>query len=521
MATRYFQTTPIYYVNDRPHLGTAYTMVVADALARWRRLCGDDVFFLTGTDEHGLKIQRAAEEQGLSPKAWTDRTSASFKRAWQALSIAYDDFIRTTEERHAQAVQRFVQVLYDRGYIYKGNYAGWYCVACEAYYGESELVAGQTCPVHAKPVEWLVEENYFFALSKFQDRLLEWYTAAPNCVRPETRRNEALSFIRQGLEDISISRTSISWGIPVPWDPAHVVYVWFDALVNYCSAVGFGSDDARFRAWWPSVHHLIGKDILRFHCVWWPAMCMAAGIEPPSEILVHGFLLVGGEKMSKSRANQIDPVALAEDVGVDALRYHLLREVTLGADGDFSYEALLTRYNSDLANTLGNLLSRVAAVVASKCGGIGPAPRVAGADAGLALAAQREVDAAAEAWDRGAPSEALEATWRLLHRANAALEASEPWKLPPGAEVDGALGDALEVLRLTAILIAPAMPEGATALWRRLGLSGPVGPTLAGGAATGLTWGGYPGGLEVRKGEPLFPRRQDAEAASAVSGARG
>ncbi len=503
---RYYQTTPIFYVNDRPHLGTAYTVVSADALARWHRVVGDEVLFLTGTDEHGLKIQRAAEERGVDPRTWADETSAHFKTAWAALDISYDDFIRTTEGRHRAAVQRFIRAIHDNGHIYKGTYSGWYCVACEAYYGEAELAPGRTCPVHGRDVEWLVEENYFFALSKFQDALLEWYATRPDAVRPETRRNEALSFIRQGLEDISISRTSIGWGIPVPWDESHVVYVWYDALINYCTAAGYGIDDAAFVRWWPAVHHLVGKDILRFHAVWWPAMCLAAGVEPPAEVLVHGFLLVGGEKMSKSRANQIDPVALAADVGSDALRYHLLREVSLGADGEFSYEGLVARYNADLANNLGNLLARVATVVGSKCGGIGPAPRPADASplAPQALACVADAEAA---WARSAPHDALEATWRLIRDANAELEAEEPWKLPPGAQVEGVLGDALEVLRLVAVLASPALPRAAAAIWSRLGLSG--GPGDPGRAAGGLGWGGYPGGLRVEKGEVLFPRRHD------------
>ena len=516
MVARFYQTTPIFYVNDRPHLGTAYTAVTADALARWHRLAGEEVLFLTGTDEHGLKIQRAAEERGLAPQQWADETSAAFRRAWQALDVAYDDFIRTTEDRHHVAVQRFIQAIYDNGHIYKGTYAGWYCVACEAYYAEGELRENHTCPVHGRPVEWLVEENYFFALSKFQDALLSWYEEHPGAVRPDTRRNEALSFIRQGLEDISISRTSIGWGIPVPWDDKHVVYVWYDALINYCTAAGYGEDEERFAQWWPAVHHLVGKDILRFHAVWWPAMCLAAGINPPSEVLVHGFLLVGGEKMSKSRANQIDPVALAGDVGTDPLRYYLLREVTLGADGDFTYEGLLGRYNADLANNLGNLLSRVATVVASKCGGVGPAPRVGAEATRVAAVAAECIAHARAAWGRSAPHEALEATWRLIREANAELELEEPWKLPPGAHVDGVLGDALEVLRLVAILSSPALPTSAQTIWARLGLAGAV--DEPGRGARELAWGGYPGGLPVERGEPLFPRRRDVGAEGTARG---
>ncbi|HLI14463.1 MAG TPA: methionine--tRNA ligase [Acidimicrobiales bacterium] len=509
MAGRYFQTTPIYYVNDRPHLGTAYTMVVADALARWHRLVGDEVFFLTGTDEHGLKIARAAAEQGLDPSTWVDRTSQLFREAWDRLGISNDDFIRTTEARHALAVQRFLQAIYDNGHIYKGEYAGWYCVSCEAYYAPDELAEARTCPVHLRPVEWLVEENYFFALSRFADALVAYYEDHPGAVVPEARRNEALGLIRQGLEDISITRTSFDWGVRVPWDPDHVVYVWCDALVNYVTAIGYGTDAQRFAAWWPAVCHLIGKDIVRFHCVWWPAMCMAAGIDPPGRIVAHGWLLVGGEKMSKSRANQVDPLELADDVGVDPLRYHLLRDVALGADGDFTYEGLLARYNADLANNLGNLVQRVATVVGSRCEGIGPAPRPAGPGHRLAAVAAEVVAEARAAWDRFAPSEALAAAFRLVHETNAELEAAEPWKLPPGPAASAALGDALEALRIVALLVSPAMPGAARELWRRIGLEGaPDEPGRAAAEGGELEWGRYPPGRPVTKAAPLFPRRQ-------------
>ncbi len=513
MARRFYQTTPIYYVNDRPHLGTAYTMVNADALARWHRMLGDDVHFLTGTDEHGLKIARAAAERGVSPKEWADRTSELFRSAWQALSISNDDFIRTTEPRHRTSVRRFMQAIHDNGHIYLGEYAGWYCVACEVYYPEAELAEGRTCPVHAKPVEWLVEENYFFRLSAFSERLLDWLGRDPAPVRPEVRSNEAASYVRHGLEDISITRTSIDWGIPVPWDDAHVVYVWYDALVNYITAIGYGSDEERFRSWWPASHHLIGKDILRFHCVWWPAMCMAAGIDPPAEVFVHGFLTVGGEKMSKTRANQIDPLELASDVGVEPLRYHLLREVSLGADGDFSYESLLARYNADLANNLGNLLARVTTLVAQKLGGVGPAP---GERSVVRSAFEQGIGDIRAAWGASQPQLALERTWALIGAANAELEASEPWKLPPGPELEDVLGDALEALRLVAILAAPAMPAAAATIWSRIGLPGA--PDEPGRAAPDgdLAWGRYPGGLAVLKGAPLFPRRRTEEPGASV-----
>ncbi len=497
---RFYVTTPIYYVNDAPHIGHAYTTVTADALARWHRLLGEDVHFLTGTDEHGLKVQRAAEAKGLTPREHADRTSERYRQVWAALDISYDDFIRTTEERHYLATQRLMQAAYDNGWIELRPYEGLYCVSCEAYYTESDLVDGTLCPIHRSPVEWLKEENYFFRLSQFSDRLLEWYEQNPGVVTPEAKRNEAVGLIRGGLRDISISRTSIAWGVPVPWDPDHVFYVWYDALINYATAIGYGTDPERFAAWWPAVHHLIGKDILRFHCVYWPALLMAAGIEPPRRIAVHGFLLVGGEKMSKTALNQIAPADLLPTFGVDGFRYHFLRDQSFGPDGDFSYEAMVSRYNADLANNLGNLLARVSTVVERKCGGVGPAP-----DPGSAL---REVAAsvyeqAASGWDRIAPSEALEATWRLVRDTNAALEAAEPWKADPGPDVDAVLGDALEVLRIVAVLASPALTGAAQEVWRRIGMPGRVDEQRLPDAAA---WGGYPGGLVVERGKPLFPR---------------
>jgi methionyl-tRNA synthetase len=496
---KYYLTTPIYYVNDAPHIGTAYTTVTADALARWHRLAGDDTFFLTGTDEHGLKIVRAAEANGLTPIEQANRTSERFREAWKLLDISYDDFIRTSEPRHYAAVSALMQKAYDNGSIYLGSYEGLYCVSCEAYYTEAELVDGR-CPIHLRPVELLKEDNYFFKLSEFEDRLLAWYDENPRGVIPEIRRNEALGLIKGGLRDISISRTSISWGVPVPWDPEHVFYVWYDALINYATAVGYGVDDERFEQWWPAVHHVIGKDILRFHCVYWPALLMAAGIEPPPHIAVHGFLLVGGEKMSKSALNQITPAELVPTFGVDGFRYHFLRDQPFGPDGDFSYEGMVARYNADLANNLGNLLSRVSSVVNRKCGGIGPAPNP---DSALAAVAAEVYADAAAAWDRVAPSEALEATWRLVRETNAALEAAEPWKMDPGPALDAVLGDALEALRILAVLAQPAVPSASEEIWQRIGLEGAARDQRVPDAAG---WGGYPGGLPVRTGEWLFPR---------------
>lgn len=500
---RFYVTTPIYYVNDAPHVGHAYTTVAADALARWHRLLGEDVYFLTGTDEHGLKVQRAAEERGLTPLEWADQTSERFRDAWRLLEISNDDFIRTSEPRHHAAVTELLQRVHANGFIRKDRYEGLYCVACEAYYDEAELVDGN-CPIHKRPVEHVTEDNYFFELSKFTRPLLDHYAAHPDFVRPEGKRNEALGFIRGGLRDFSISRTSIDWGIPIPWDSDHVTYVWFDALANYLTAVGYGDDADRFETWWPSAHHVIGKDILRFHCVFWPAMLMAAGIELPRHVDVHGFLLVGGEKMSKSGLTQITPAELVDQFGVDGVRHHLLHDLHFGPDGDFSEEAMIARYNADLANNLGNLAARVATVLAKKSGGIGTAPRP---HSPLAVHAATVVADATEAWARVAPSVALDATWRLIREANALLEATEPWKADPGPEVDAVLGDALEVLRIVAILSFPAVPNAAEEIWRRIGCDGSVGDQRV---PSDVSWGRYVPGRPVEKGTPLFPRIKPA-----------
>lgn len=500
--SEFFITTPIYYVNDVPHLGHAYTMVSADALARWHRLMGNQVFFLTGTDEHGLKIAQAAADNGMSPREWTDKLSPRFQNAWRKLDISYDDFIRTTEARHYETVQSFLQSVYDNGFIYKDLYSGLYCVSCEAYYQEAELLSGGNCPIHNRPVTLMEEENYFFKLSAFEDRLLDWYDKFPLGVRPAAKRNEALGFIRQGLQDISITRTSIDWGVPVPWDNEHVFYVWYDALINYLTAIDYGRDSTKFEKWWPNVHHIIGKDIIRFHCVWWPAMCMAAGIEPPANFFVHGWLLVGGEKMAKSAGNKVDPLELVDDFGLDAVRYYLLRETTFGSDGDFTYEALTSRYNADLANNFGNLLQRVTTVVANKLDGRPPRPLK---ESPLAPIANRAMAAAIEHWNDTAPQAALESIWSLIHEANAYLEEVAPWKLDPGPQVESVLGDALECLRLVCISAYAVMPDATSEAWKRIGLAG---SPAVDDAASALVWGQYESTSVIQKGAPLFPRRK-------------
>ena len=505
-VTRFYVTTPIYYVNDAPHVGHAYTTVIADALARWHRLIGDDTYFLTGTDEHGLKVAQSAEDAGITALEQANRNAGRFREAWDLLDISYDDFIRTTEPRHHAAVQQLLTKVKDNGDIELDTYEGPYCVSCEAYYQESELVDGN-CPIHHAPVIRLQEENYFFRLSRYQQRLIDWIGDDPDVIQPESKRNEVLGFLRQGLDDVSITRTSLNWGVPVPWAEGHVFYVWYDALINYATAIGYGTDDERFATWWPSVHHLIGKEIIRFHCVYWPAMLMAAGEAPPHRLHVHGWLLLGGEKLSKTvhgatKLTDIAPARLVDDFGVDGFRYHFLRDAPFGPDGDFSYERMVDRFNADLANNLGNLLSRVATLVGKACGGIGPAPRPDSPLAELAAGAAGEATAA---WSDVAPSVALDATWKLIRETNSYLEANEPWKLEPGPDVDAVLGDALEVLRIVAVLASPAIPAAAQAIWERIGLDGHVYDQRLPDAAS---WGRYPGAKQVTKSTPLFPRIQ-------------
>jgi methionyl-tRNA synthetase len=500
-ANKFSATTPIYYVNAKPHLGHAYTTIVADAVARWHRLLGEDVHLLTGTDEHGLKIQQAADAAGVSPQQFVDSIAPKFEQAWERLNITHDDFIRTTEPRHAVGVKKLLQACYDAGDIESDFYRGQYCVACEAYFIDDELVNGN-CPIHNTPTTFVEEENYFFRLSRFEERLLKWYADHPNCITPGFRLNEVTGFIKTGLQDFSISRKTLTWGIPLPWDESHVTYVWFDALANYITAVGYGTDDAAFNANWPVDFHFLGKDIIRFHCVYWPAMLMSAGIEPPKGWAVGGWLLAGGEKMSKTTGNVVNPLDLIDDIGVDGFRYYVLADTVYGNDGDFTYEGLIGRYNSDLANNLGNLAARIATVVEKKCGGIGPTPS---RNSILAAAAATAVADTSAAWHSVQPSRALEATWGLIKATNAYLENNEPWKMEPGEAVDTVMGDALEALRIVTILANPALPTSTQEIWRRIGLTGEI-TDLRIGADT--QWGQYPSGRQVVKGEPLFPRKK-------------
>jgi len=498
-VTKFSATTPIYYVNAKPHLGHAYTTIVADAVSRWHRLLGEEVHLLTGTDEHGLKIQQAADAAGVSPKEFADSIAPLFAQAWERLNITHDDFIRTTEPRHAAGVKKLLQACYDAGDIEADMYRGQYCVACEAYFIEEELVDGK-CPIHMKETTYVEEENYFFRLSRFEDRLLNWYEDHPTAITPGFRMNEVLGFIKGGLNDFSVSRKTLTWGIPLPWDPSHVAYVWFDALANYITAVGYGTDEKAFAENWPVDYHFIGKDIIRFHCVYWPAMLMSAGIEPPKGWAVGGWLLVDGEKMSKTTGNVVNPLDLIDVVGVDGFRYYVLAETTYGNDGDFSDEGLIKRFNSDLANNLGNLAARVATVVEKKCGGVGPA---SSANSPLAEIAATAVAETSQAWAAVQPSKALEATWKLIGATNSYLEDNEPWKMEPGDAVNTVMGDALEALRIVSILANPALPTTTQEIWNRIGLTGNI-TDLRINADT--KWGQYTGGTQVVKGQPLFPR---------------
>ncbi|AKL72681.1 methionyl-tRNA synthetase [Actinobacteria bacterium IMCC26256] len=503
MAQKFYVTTPIYYVNDVPHIGHAYTTVAADTLARWRRLHGDDVVFLTGTDEHGLKVQQAAEKNGVSPQEWADKTSLRFAETWKMLDITNTDFIRTTEPRHRVAVQEFLQRVYDNGFIELDSYEGLYCVPCEAYYVEDDLNNGN-CPDHGIPVERVKEENYFFRLSRFEQRLLDYYAEHPEAVAPESRRNEVLGFIKQGLRDFSMSRTSITWGIPLPWDENHVTYVWFDALFNYCTAVGFSADPERFAEVWPADYHLIGKDILRFHAVFWPAMLMAAGLEPPKHVFAHGFLMVGGERMSKTRLNQIAPADLVETFGSDGFRYHFLVDQHFGPDGDFSFEQMLTRYNADLANNFGNLASRVLNMAVSYCDSATPSSRENGPLAAASVHALERLETAMESLNF---SSGFTAVWDFIGATNAYIEDRQPWALSKAGDAEATaavIGDCLEALRIIAILSSPVLPRASSELWSRLGLPGS--PTEA-RLPTDVVWGSASTvGNSLVKGAALFPR---------------
>jgi methionyl-tRNA synthetase len=485
--------------------------VATDFVARYHRLRGEKVLFLTGTDEHGKKVPQAAAEQGLEPQEFVDQMEPKWKEVWDLLDISNDDYIRTTEPRHEAAVGKLLTAVHENGRddIYLGTYEGLYCVSCEAYYTEDELVDGN-CPIHGRPVEAMSEENYFFRLSAYQDRLLEHYERNPSAIEPEARRNEVLSLIRSGLRDFSISRTSFAWGVPLPWDEKHVCYVWFDALTNYITAAGYGDDEERFARIWPADVHFIGKDILRFHAIYWPAMLMAGGVEPPLQVWAHGFLLVGGEKMSKTKLTGIHPKTLVDHFGVDAYRYYFMREIQFGQDGSFSWESMTERFNADLANGLGNLASRVLAMLGSYFDGVVPEPAHEGAEADLPAVATDAAKRYDEHMDRVELSPALSAVWDLVGRANHYLVEKEPWAIAKDEARRSELGSILyasaEVLRLLAVLTFPIMPRAAGALWAQLGIAEPIEEQRLPDAAS---WGGLSPGTRVTKGESLFPRLED------------
>lgn len=501
----FYITSAIPYVNAEPHVGTAYEILACDFVARYRRLRGDRVHFLTGTDEHSLNVARSSAELGVTPQEWVDRMVPKWQEVWRRLGVSNDDFIRTSEPRHAERVQRFVQLLYDRGEVYLGTYEGPYCVSCEEFKAESDLVDGN-CRVHGIPVEYLEEENYFFPLSKYAEPLLRLYRERPEFVLPGFRRNEVVAFVEQGLRDLSISRSGSDWGIPVPWDEGHVIYVWVDALLNYITAPGFGTDEPLFQAVWPCDIHVIGKDIARFHAIIWPALLMAAGLEVPRTVFVHGFLTVGGEKMSKSRGTGVHPFELVDRFGIDSYRYYFMREIPFGQDGSYSVESITDRHNADLANGLGNLASRVLAMLGSNYGGRVPEP-VEGTAADL----PEVIAGAVQAYDAHmleiALQPALGAVWSIVDRANGYLVEKEPWALakdPDRAqELAGVLYAAAETLRILAILIQPIMPGAAQRLWEQLGIGGEVADRRV---PADVEWGRLPPGTSTSKGESLFPR---------------
>jgi methionyl-tRNA synthetase len=504
----FYLTSPIYYPNDVPHIGHAYNAVACDFIARYHRLRGEEVFHLTGTDEHGLKLQRAAEEAGMHPQRWVDDMEPRWREVWARLDIAYDDYIRTTEPRHEAAVTKLLLAVYENGNddIYLGTYEGLYCVSCEAYYTEDDLVDG-LCPIHERPVEHVTEENYFFRLSAYADRLLEHYEQNPTAVEPATRRNEVLSTIRQGLRDFSISRTTFDWGFPLPWDPKHICYVWFDALTNYITAAGYAEPGGRFEAMWPANMHVIGKDILRFHAIYWPAMLMAADVEPPSQVWAHGFLTVGGKKMSKTNATGIHPFELIDRFGTDSYRWYFMREMRFGEDGSFSLESMQERHNADLANGLGNLASRVLAMLASNFGGEVPEPAVAGLEEDLPSVIERAVAEYDEHMLAVRLQQALVSVWSIVDRLNGYLVEKEPWKIAKDEarrdELASILYAAAESLRILAILVQPIMPSAAERLWEQLGVGEPL---MHQRVPSSARWGGLKAGTATTKGGSLFPR---------------
>jgi methionyl-tRNA synthetase len=509
---KFYVTTPIYYVNARPHIGHAYTTIACDTIARRQRMLGADTFFLTGTDEYGVHVERAATAAARPPQAWADEVSASFRQLWDRLELTYDDFIRTTSERHKRGVQALWSKIRDNGFIYKGHYSGQYCIYDELYVDAAG--PGAPCPECGRPTETVQEENYFFRLSAFQERLLALYSEQPDFIRPESRRNEVVSFVRGGLRDLSISRSSFKWGVPVPGDPGHVVYVWLDALSNYVTALGYGSDDpSRFEKYWPADLHMIGKEIVRFHCVYWPAFLLAAELPLPKTIVAHGWLLFEENKMSKSRGNIVRAETILEVLGADALRYFLLREVVFGQDGSFSFDALVQRYNADLANGIGNLASRTLTMITRYFQGEVPYPSPAAtrqtADDVIRQSANQAIVDCQSLFDNYQFSRALELAWGVVGAVDKYIVENEPWALGEKADDESrarlatVLYTSAEALRVVTALAHPVIPRATGRIWAQLGLG-----DIRAFELSSLKWGQLQPGIKLGKIEAVFPRAE-------------
>jgi methionyl-tRNA synthetase len=506
----FYLTTPLYYVNAKPHLGHTYTTVVADCLSRFRKMLGDDVCLLTGTDEHGQNIERAAGPLGITPRQLANQNAEEYRKLWARLGIEYDQFIRTTEDRHYAGAAEVFKRAFDSGAIYKGEYSGWYCISCNLFAPESNTPPN--CEVCGRPTERITEESYFFRLSEFQQALLDHYEKNPDFIMPMSRRNEVVNFVSGGLKDLSISRTSVKWGIPVPGDKNHVIYVWFDALVGYLTGIGFGAESSseQFHKYWPAQIQLVGKDIVRFHTVYWPAFLMAAGLELPKQVFAHGWWLKDEVKMSKSRGNVIDPHVLLTHFGSDAVRYFLLREVPLGLDGTFSYDAFIQRVNSDLANDYGNLVSRTLTLISKNFGNVMPYPSAIEGRTSLDKEVEATALATVETYQAHmgdlAFSHALESVWELLARANRYLNESAPWALTDNLKERPRLATILytaaEVIRIATVLLAPVLPQSCRRVWDQLGLKIP----LKLQRINEIKWGGLPVGCSLGEISPIFPR---------------